>query len=117
VNPPIARDPATMSHREWLASRVPAAPPELLACVVELIATRPDWERLARVDAFIAASEQLLRRVLESGAVARANALDLLAADACVTWAFEAAADDPRTVAAFAERATRGIAAIAAQYA
>ena len=29
--------------------------------------------------------------------VARASALDLLAADACVTWAFEAAADDPAT--------------------
>ena len=107
MNAGVAAHHATMSHLDWLTSREPAAPPELTACVAQLIASRPDWARLSRVDAFIAASEQLLRRVLESGAVARANALDLLAADACVTWAFEAAADDPRTVAACAERAIR----------
>jgi len=58
-----------------------------------------------------------LRRVLEGGAVARANALDLLAADACVTWAFEAAADEPVSIAGRAELATMGIAAIAAEFA
>ena len=68
------------------------------------------------MDAFIEASGALLRRVLEGGTLARANALDLLAADACVTWAFEAAADDPGAIANHAERATRGIAAIAAQF-
>ena len=105
------------SHTEWLMSRDLEAPPELVACVRDLIASRPEWERLGRVDAFIAASEQLLRRVLIGGAMARENALDLLAADACVTWAFEAAADDPRTLAAFAERSTKGIAVIAAEFA
>jgi hypothetical protein len=88
-----------------------------MRCVRELIASRPDWERLGRVEAFIAASEHLLRRVLVGGAVARENALDLLAADACVTWAFEAAADDPRSLAAFAESSTKGIALIAAEFA
>jgi hypothetical protein len=102
---------------EWLASRKPEAPPALAARVRELLASHPEWERLPRVDAFIEASELLLRRVLEGGAVARANALDLLAADACVTWAFEAAADDPAKIAAHAERATQGIAAIAAEFA
>ena len=105
------------SHADWLASRDVDAPPELTECVMALIKSRPDWERLARADAFILAAEQLLRRVLAGGAVARANALELLAADACVTWAFESAAEEPKTVAAFAERATRGIAAIAAEYA
>ena len=106
-----------MSSAEWLVSREPAGPPALVNRVRELLASHPEWERLPRVDAFIQASEVLLRRVLEGGAVARANAFDLLAADACVTWAFEVAADDPATVAAHAERATQGIAAIAAQYA
>lgn len=105
------------SHAEWLASRDVDAPPELTACVRALLASRPEWERLGRADAFILASEQLLRRVLVSGAVARASALDLLAADACVTWAFEAASDEPKTVPALAERATKGIAAIAAEFA
>jgi hypothetical protein len=105
------------SHGHWLAARARAAPPALTACVSDLLDSHPEWAALPRVDAFIAASELLLRRVLEGGAVARAQALDLLAADACVTWAFEAAADDPGTIANRAERATRGIAAIAAEFA
>ena len=106
-----------MSSAEWLTSRMPEAPPALKARVRELLASHPEWDRLPRADAFIQASELLLRRVLEGGAIARANALDLLAADACVTWAFEAAADDPASIAAHAERATQGIAAIAAEFA
>ena len=102
-----------ISSAEWLASREPAGPPALVTRVRDLLASHPEWERLPRVDVFIEASEALLRRVLEGGAVARANALDLLAADACVTWAFEAAADDPAAIAGHAERATQGIAAIA----
>jgi hypothetical protein len=105
------------SHAEWLASREPEGPPALTACVRDLIESHPEWARLSRVDAFIAASELLLRRVLSGGAVARANAVFLLAADACVTWAFEAAADDPGTIAGRAERATKRIAAIAAEFA
>ena len=104
-------------HIDWLASRDAEAPAELTDCVAALFRSRPDWDRLARPDAFILASEQLLRRVLQGGAVARVSALDLLAADACVTWAFEAAADDPRSVPGFAEQATKGIAAIAAEFA
>jgi hypothetical protein len=105
------------SHAAWLASRQPEAPPALTARVRALLESNAQWEKLSRVDAFIEASEQLLRRVLEGGEVARANALDLLAADACVTWAFEAAADDPVSIAGRAERATNGIAAIAAEFA
>ena len=105
------------SHLAWLetVSREPVAPPDLTACVRVLFERHPEWNQLSRADAFIEASEALLRRVLEGGEVARADALDLLAADACVTWAFEAAADHPQTIAALAERATKGIAAIAAE--
>ncbi len=106
-----------MNHAAWLTAREPDAPPALTACVRELLESHAEWEELSRVDAFIEASTVLLRRVLEGGTVARANALDLLAADACVTWAFEAAADDPQGIAGKAERATRGIAAIAAEFA
>ena len=105
------------TNPEWLKAREPEAPPALMTCVRELLESHPEWEQLPRVDAFIEASEVLLRRVLEGGTVARANALDLLAADACVTWAFEAAADEPSSIAGRAERATNGIAAIAAEFA
>jgi hypothetical protein len=104
------------SHVQWLTSRCFDAPPALTACVRDLLDAHPEWASLPRTDAFVEASEVLLRRVLEGGAAARANALDLLAADACVTWAFEVAADDPGTIADRAERATRRIAAIAAEF-
>jgi hypothetical protein len=109
-----------VNHAEWISSRDTDAPAELTSCARELLEAHPEWERLSRVDALIEASEALLRRVLEGGAQARinrANALHLLAADACVTWAFEAAADDPAGIAGRAERATIGIAAIAAEFA
>jgi hypothetical protein len=92
------------------------SPPALSSCVRDLFASHPEWDALSDVDAFIAASAVLLQRVLASGAVARANALDLLAADACVTWAFEAAADDPAGIAGRAELVTARIAAIAAEF-
>jgi hypothetical protein len=107
---------AVRSHSEWIGVRDPDAPPALIACVRDVFAAHDEWEQLSHADAFIEASEVLLRRVLEGGAVARASALDLLAADACVTWAFESAADDPRAIADRANRATRAIAAIAAEF-
>src|ERR1019366_84951 len=57
------------SHTAWVATREPEAPPALTARVCDLLASHPEWERLSRVDAFIEASEGLLRRVLEAGAV------------------------------------------------
>ena len=105
-----------MSHTAWLTSRTPAAPADLVDCVRALFKEHPEWNALHRADAFIAASEELLRRVLGHSCAARSSALDLLAADACVTYAFEAAADEPGTIAARAESAMRRIAAIAAEY-
>ena len=105
-----------MSHTAWLTSRTPAAPADLVECVRALFKEHPEWNVLHRADAFIAASEELLRRVLGHSCAARSSALDLLAADACVTYAFEAAADEPGTIAARAESAMRRIAAIAAEY-
>jgi hypothetical protein len=93
-----------------------SSPAALQECVRQLFASHPEWESLPHVDAFTEASSALLRRVLTSGAVARANALDLRAADACVTWAFEAAADDPAGIAGRAELVTLRIAAIAAEF-
>ena len=105
-----------MNHTAWLASRTPEAPADLVECVRALFTAHPEWNALHRADAFIAASEQLLRRVLGHDCAARSSALDLLAADACVTYAFEAAADEPGTIAARAELAMRRTAAIAAEY-
>lgn len=76
------------SLREWLASRAPAPPTQLA-------------DRLAQItgdDAFDSASSAslLLERgiqTLRSALSDRDGALDLLAADALITYAMEAAAD------------------------
>jgi hypothetical protein len=65
-------------------------------------------------EALTQAGETLLRAVLDRPPEqAREGALDLLAADACVTWAFEAAADDPSTLPARAQEAMQRIAEVA----
>jgi hypothetical protein len=53
-----------------------------------------------------------LAEVLADGCTARDAALDLLTADALVTYAFEAAAESPREVDAIAAEAMQRIARI-----
>jgi hypothetical protein len=99
-----------MTSENWIAQRTAEAP----------LALRTRVEEVLRVGASTGAdvSEQLVRageRLLASLVVPRAaadrqGALDLLAADAAVTWAFEKAADDPQTVAVRAADAMRRIA-------
>ena len=70
-----------------------------MARVREVLATNPKAQQLEVGDALLDAADELLRLVLRDGEEpARERALDLLAADACVTWAFEAAAEDPETL-------------------
>lgn len=59
-----------------------------------------------------AAGDQLAT-VLHAAPMTRAQALDLLAADAFATYALEAAADDPSTLTSRADEAMRAFAATA----
>ena len=80
----------------------------LVTHVGVVLAANPTWAELPVADGLLLASESLLRSVLaERSRVARDGALDLLAADACVTWAFEAAADEPSSLGARAAGAMR----------
>ena len=56
--------------------------------------------------------QQLLDALLASGSTSRETALDLLAVDALITYAFQAAADDPSLIEARAARALTSIAAL-----
>jgi hypothetical protein len=76
------------------------APTALTDRVSALLAAHPEWTALPRPEALTRAAEALLAGVLarsgdEAAARDRANALDLLAADACITWAFEAISEVP----------------------
>jgi hypothetical protein len=67
-------------------------------------------------DPLMNACDASLTRVLESDSKERPTAHELLAADAFVTWAFEAAANDPATISARADAAMRAISARAVPY-
>ncbi len=102
-----------MSSEVWIAQRTAEAPSALRARVDDVLRVGAPVgtdapEQLVRV------AERLLGGLVapQGGGEHRQGALDLLAADAAVTWAFEKAADDPKTLATRAEDAMRRIAAV-----
>ena len=94
----------------WITAAGAEAPPRVVARVTEVLRILPGSERSV-ADALLDAAAYLLDEVLAERArgSAREVALDLLAADACVTWAFEA---EPTAVGARAEVAMARLAAI-----
>jgi hypothetical protein len=98
-----------MTRREvlaWLDARRPA-PPRALCARLEAAVTDSD-EPLA--DHLAAMSRALLASVAATPGAGRELALDLLAADAFVTYAFEAQAEaDGAGLAALAERIGGGV--------
>lgn len=96
---------------EPMRERVALAPPALAQRVrAALGGDRAPGDDCGRC---LDAGEALLGALLRDGCSARNSAVDLLAADALVTYAFEAAADDPHTIATRAARAMVRIAAVA----
>ena len=101
-----------MNTMEWLSTRTPA-PPDALARRISVIVagTPPANDTSAQL---IDAAERTLRALLRVNATQRDAALDLLAADALVTYAFELAASSPSTLEALATDAMRRLSSIAA---
>ncbi len=97
---------------EWLAALQPTPPKALADRLAHLLApflTEP----ISRVpDVCLASGEQLLDQLLSSGSTSRGTALDLLAVDALVTYAFQAAADSPDRFESCAAQAMATIAAL-----
>jgi len=99
---------------EWIQARRPAPPPQLLARIEAMTAGVGEVELTA--DALLGAGERAMGRLLPGGCLTRESAIDLLAIDAIVTYAFEAAADDPDRLEARTGDALARIAALAAPY-
>jgi len=74
--------------------------------------TDTDGQRAPVASALLHQGETLLRTILGSGSTQRDAALDLLTADALVTYAFEAAADTPALLDDQAATAMRAIAGV-----
>jgi hypothetical protein len=83
-----------MTIAEWLGAREPTPPPTLARRIAELTVTSDSGPADAAVICLIAA-ERALPALLSAKDVSRQSALDLLAVDALVTYAFEAASDQP----------------------
>ena len=98
----------------WLESRTPAPPPELAARLRVMTADRAD--RPASSEELLGAAREAMAMLLHDGCLTRPSALDLLAVDALVTYAFESAADEPQRIDALAHHALATIAALAEPY-
>ncbi|GAC1478551.1 MAG: hypothetical protein NVS1B4_22400 [Gemmatimonadaceae bacterium] len=99
-----------MNVTEWLDSRSPAPPPTLARRIREALASQAGVGSADAHTRLAAGAEEVLARLLDDRCDHRASALDLLVADALMTYAFEAAADDPSTIERRAHDAMRRIA-------
>ena len=101
-----------MTLGAWLDSRTPVPPPALAERVQSLLAADASAPAPQIPDRCLAAAEGLLVTLVDSAGTTRDAALDLLAADALVTYAFEAASDEPDGLEERARRAMQRIAAL-----
>jgi uncharacterized membrane protein len=99
----------------WLDARRPAPPVRLRARIEAALGRALESDASDAAAACLRAGEQLARELLQENATSRESALDLLAADALVTYAFEAASERPRELAAQCREAMVRIAALASE--
>jgi hypothetical protein len=107
----------TASGVRWAAAQEPPAPAALVERVGGALAPFDADDAAARPARCLAAAEAVLARLLAGGATgtrSREAALDLLAADALVTYAFEAASETPAALPALAREAIERLAAAGA---
>jgi hypothetical protein len=98
---------------EWLSARTPAPPVLLAARLRVLLGARSADRSSSAYDAALSTAESLLAELMALDCAGRDRALDLLAVDAMVTYAFEAAAESPDTLSARAGAAMTAIAKLA----
>lgn len=95
----------------WIAEREPPPPPRLRERLVELLHTHVRGE--VTPEALVRASGEVLAQLVRDGETARASALELLAADALATYAFESQSDDPDALEARCAWAMRHLSVVA----
>ena len=105
-----------MSLQEWIDRRELEPPPALAQRLCEAVEEGPDGARQPVPVAALDAALVLLDSLLRGADPSRAGALGLLTVDALMTYAFEAAADDPDRLEALGAEAMRRIAATAADF-
>ncbi len=104
-----------MTIAEWLAGRTPVPPENLAARVREALGATATQDAEFTVVRCLDAMESLLVSLKDDEEAGRERALDLLAADALVTYAFEAAAERQDLLAEIAEGAMWRVGEVAAE--
>jgi hypothetical protein len=101
-----------VTHARWRDAVSPPPPPALAAAVEARLDARDPTPPTP--EAYLEAAERLLAALLREGCTSRESALDLLVADALVTYAFEAASsENPAQIIERAHDAMKRIAAFA----
>lgn len=101
-----------MTLLEWLDAREPAPEPALRARI-RTFASPLQREEGTLPDRLLVAAERALTQLLANGTGARDFALDLLAIDALVTYAFEAATESADRIPELAHEAMARLSAVA----
>jgi hypothetical protein len=94
-----------MTIGEWLTTRTPAPPPQLIHRVRDALGDAAHDDARFAPERCLDAAERVVAQLLREGRTGRESAADLLAADALVTYAFEAAGDDPASLGERAQSA------------
>ena len=82
-----------MTIREWLSARASAAPSALNSRILEIVGRQAELPATGATTVFIEAARDTLQRLVDDEQYGRDGALDLLAADALMTYAYEHAAE------------------------
>ena len=98
---------------EWMAARTPCPPDALRVRIEHLLGDALSRDVSEAPAHLLSAGETLAESLLRSGSTTRETALDLLAVDALVTYAFEAAGEDPQRLDERAADAMSRISALA----
>jgi hypothetical protein len=103
---------------EWLSTREPAPPAALDARIRDLVGAHANVAFAEAPETLLAIAETQLARLVAEGASGRGGgaALDLLAVDALVTYAYEAASEQEDAGRAFATGGVSRLAVAAARH-
>jgi hypothetical protein len=104
-----------MTLSAWLDARRPAPPARLRARIDAALGRALESDATNAAATCLSAGERLAHGLLRENATSRDSALDLLAADALVTYAFEAASERPGELATQCRAAMVRIAALAGE--
>ena len=104
--------PHGSSASAWLARAEPPPPAALAERLSALLGEAPIADGPEAVARCVDGAERVVAGLLRDGCTDRNSALDLLAADALATYAFELAGDRPESLAAVADSAMARFAAL-----